>query len=73
MSTLQEIKAAIAHLQPRERALLTAELLAAEPERVHTATALAARTRIAAPTASKLLKQLHRAALCNAESTNDLS
>ena len=38
-------------------------VLAAEPERVHTATALAARTRIAAPTASKLLKQLHRAAL----------
>ena len=37
--------------------------LAGEPERVHTATALAARTRIAAPTASKLLKQLHRAAL----------
>ncbi len=32
MSTLQEIKTAIAHLQPRERALLTAELLAAEPE-----------------------------------------
>lgn len=32
MSTLQEIKTAIAHLQPRERALLTAELLATEPE-----------------------------------------
>jgi predicted transcriptional regulator len=32
MSTLQEIKTAIAHLQPRERALLTVELLAAEPE-----------------------------------------
>jgi predicted transcriptional regulator len=32
MSTLQEIKAAIAHLQPRERALLTAELLSSEPE-----------------------------------------
>ena len=32
MSTLQEIRTAIAHLQPRERALLTAELLAAEPE-----------------------------------------
>jgi predicted transcriptional regulator len=31
MSTLQEIKTAIARLQPRERALLTAELLAAEP------------------------------------------
>jgi FeS assembly SUF system regulator len=38
-------------------------LLAAEPERVHTATAIAARTRIRAPTASKLLKQLHRAQL----------
>ena len=32
MSTLQEIKAAIAHLDPRERALLTAELFAMEPE-----------------------------------------
>lgn len=32
MSTLEEIRTAIAHLQPRERALLTAELLAAEPE-----------------------------------------
>lgn len=32
MSTLEEIKTAIAHLQPHERALLTAELLAAEPE-----------------------------------------
>jgi hypothetical protein len=32
MSTLQEIKAAIAHLPPRERALLTAELLASQPE-----------------------------------------
>jgi FeS assembly SUF system regulator len=38
-------------------------VLAAEPERVHTATALALRTRIGAATASKLLKQLHRAAL----------
>ncbi len=37
--------------------------LAAEPTRVQTATALAERTRIAAPTASKLLKQLHRAGL----------
>jgi len=37
-------------------------VLAAEP-RVHTATALAARTRIAAPTASKLLKQLLHAGL----------
>ena len=32
MSTLQEIKTAISNLQPRERALLTAELLASEPE-----------------------------------------
>ena len=32
MSTLQEIKTAIARLQPKERALLTAELLASEPE-----------------------------------------
>jgi predicted transcriptional regulator len=32
MSTLQEIKTAIAQLPPHERALLTAELLAAEPE-----------------------------------------
>jgi len=32
MSTLQEIRSAIARLQPRERALLTAELLAAESE-----------------------------------------
>jgi predicted transcriptional regulator len=32
MNTLQEIMTAIAHLQPRERALLTAELLASEPE-----------------------------------------
>lgn len=32
MSTLQEIRTAIAHLQPSERALLTAELLAAQPE-----------------------------------------
>jgi FeS assembly SUF system regulator len=37
-------------------------VLAAEP-RVHTATSLAARTRIGAPTASKLLKQLLRARL----------
>ena len=34
--------------------------LAQEPERVQTATALAERTRIAAPTVSKLLKQLQR-------------
>jgi FeS assembly SUF system regulator len=38
-------------------------VLAAEPERMHTAAALAARTRIRAPTASKLLKQLHHANL----------
>jgi FeS assembly SUF system regulator len=38
-------------------------VLAAEPERMHTAAALAARTRIGAPTASKLLKQLHHANL----------
>lgn len=37
--------------------------LAQEPERVQTATALAERTRIAAPTVSKLLKQLQRANL----------
>lgn len=35
-------------------------VLAAEPERLHTAAAVAARTRIGAPTASKLLKQLQR-------------
>lgn len=32
MSTLEEIKTAIAQLQPRERALLTAELVASVPE-----------------------------------------
>jgi FeS assembly SUF system regulator len=37
--------------------------LAEEPQRVQTATALAERTRIAAPTVSKLLKQLQRANL----------
>jgi FeS assembly SUF system regulator len=37
--------------------------LAAAPERLHTATGLAERTRIAAPTVSKLLKQLQRANL----------
>jgi FeS assembly SUF system regulator len=37
--------------------------LAANPHRVQTATALSERTRIAAPTVSKLLKQLHRAKL----------
>jgi FeS assembly SUF system regulator len=37
--------------------------LAESPERVQTAPALAERTRIAAPTVSKLLKQLQRAGL----------
>jgi FeS assembly SUF system regulator len=37
--------------------------LASEPTRVQTAASLAEQTRIAAPTASKLLKQLHRAGL----------
>ena len=37
--------------------------LAGEPERVRTATALAEETHIAAPTVSKLLKQLQRAGL----------
>lgn len=37
--------------------------LAEEPEHVRTATALAEETRIAAPTVSKLLKQLQRAGL----------
>ncbi len=32
MSTLQEIKKAIEHLNPRDKALLTAELFAMEPE-----------------------------------------
>jgi predicted transcriptional regulator len=32
MSTLQEIKTAIEHLDPRDKALLTAELFAMEPE-----------------------------------------
>jgi len=32
MSTLQEIKAAIAHLEPREKAILAAELFAMESE-----------------------------------------
>ena len=32
MSTLQEIKAAIAHLPAREKAMLQAELFALEPE-----------------------------------------
>jgi FeS assembly SUF system regulator len=37
--------------------------LAEQPEQLRTAAALAGRTRIAAPTVSKLLKQLHRAGL----------
>jgi len=37
--------------------------LASEPERVQTAASLAEQTHIAAPTVSKLLKQLHRAGL----------
>jgi FeS assembly SUF system regulator len=37
--------------------------LAQAPESVQTATALAEQTRIAAPTVSKLMKQLHRAGL----------
>lgn len=38
-------------------------ILAEQPERVQTATSLAEQTRIAAPTVSKLLKQLQRASL----------
>ena len=38
-------------------------VLATQPERVQTATALAEQTHIAAPTVSKLLKQLQRAGL----------
>src|SRR6516225_11066653 len=37
--------------------------LASEPQRVQTAASLAEQTRIAAPTVSKLLKQLQRAGL----------
>jgi FeS assembly SUF system regulator len=37
--------------------------LAEQPEQLRTAAALAGRTHIAAPTVSKLLKQLHRAGL----------
>ena len=37
--------------------------LAEDPDRVQTATALSEHTHIAAPTVSKLLKQLHRAGL----------
>lgn len=38
-------------------------VMAEQPEHLRTATALAEQTRIAAPTVSKLLKQLHRAGL----------
>jgi FeS assembly SUF system regulator len=38
-------------------------VLASEPQQLKTAAALAQETRIALPTASKLLKQLHRAGL----------
>jgi FeS assembly SUF system regulator len=44
-------------------AMVILATLAGEPERVQTATALSERTRIAAPTVSKLLKQLQRAGL----------
>jgi FeS assembly SUF system regulator len=37
--------------------------LSAEPEKLHTAAEVAARTRLAAPTVSKLLKSLQRAGL----------
>src|ERR1700684_3008478 len=37
--------------------------LAEQPDQLRTAAALAGRTRIAAPTVSKLLKQLHKAGL----------
>jgi FeS assembly SUF system regulator len=43
--------------------VILAALAAEQPEHVRTATALAEETRIAAPTVSKLLKQLHRAGL----------
>jgi FeS assembly SUF system regulator len=43
--------------------VILAALAAEEPEHVRTATALAEETRIAAPTVSKLLKQLQRAGL----------
>ena len=44
MTTLQEIKTAIAQLDPQEKAMLTAELFALgpEPDPVHLETALAA-------------------------------
>ncbi|EQD44502.1 Transcriptional regulator, Rrf2, partial [mine drainage metagenome] len=38
-------------------------VLATQPERLHTAAALAQQTHVAAPTVSKLLKQLQRAGL----------
>ena len=38
-------------------------ILAEQPDQLRTAAALAERTRIAAPTVSKLLKQLHKAGL----------
>jgi FeS assembly SUF system regulator len=44
-------------------ATLLLATLAVEPARVQTATAMAERTHIAAPTVSKLLKQLQRAGL----------
>ena len=44
-------------------AMVILAILAGEPARVQTATVLAERTKIAAPTVSKLLKQLHRAGL----------
>jgi FeS assembly SUF system regulator len=44
-------------------ATLLLATLAGEPQRVQTAASLAGQTRIAAPTVSKLLKQLHRAGL----------
>src|SRR4030088_1092379 len=43
--------------------VILAALAAEEPEHVRTATALAEETHIAAPTVSKLLKQLQRAGL----------
>jgi FeS assembly SUF system regulator len=44
-------------------AIVVLATLAEQPDRVQTATSLAERTRIAAPTVSKLLKQLQRANL----------
>lgn len=47
MSTLQEIKAAIEHLDPRQKAILTAELFAmqSEPDAVDLEASLAAGLR----------------------------